>query len=231
MSNEDPGKNISWQNRLESMEHLPGSGFDKNASWNKLHGRLQGKRRKTPLWYWVAAACLFFALMIAWLMNDKTQPWISKTDVKAKKLDKVVTSVSPQENILVNDEAAVKINKVNPVHKTNRTVHRVTPTPTISRIDLNDALTGQLKNEPVEKRLEITNTALTVSLPVVQKKKLSVVHENELGGSTIESPDVARHISKRVIQFEIAKGEVITNSPVVSQNTDITKNKGIFKLN
>src|SRR5215831_1898207 len=89
MSNEDPGKNMHWQDKLEGMDHLPGEGFNKNSSWNKLHERLQDKKKKTPLWYWAAAACLLCALMIAWLMNDKTQPQVSKTDVKSKQPDKI----------------------------------------------------------------------------------------------------------------------------------------------
>ena len=222
MSNEDQDKNIHWRSKLESMEHSPGEAFNKNGSWNKLHERLQDGKKKMPLWYWVAAACLFFALMITWLMNDKTQPQISKINTPVKQQDKLVTPISPQENTVVNDVAPVKKSRVNPVVKANRTVHHVIPAQTFSKIDFNDAVTSQLKDEPVEKSLQIPNTAITVSLPAVQKKKLSVVHVNELGGSNNESPNVARHIDKRIIQFEIAKGEAITNSPVVSQNTDFT---------
>jgi hypothetical protein len=222
MSNEDPGKNIHWRSKLESMEHLPGEPFNKNGSWDKLHERLQDGKKKMPLWYWVAAACLFFALMIAWLMNDRTQSQISKINTPVKQQDKLVTPISPQENTVVNDVAPVKKNKVNLIAKTTRTVHRATPAQTFSKIDLNDAVISQLKDEPVEKSLQMPNTAMMVSLPAVQKKKLSVVHVNELGGSNTESPNVVRHIDKRIVQFEIAKGEVITNSPVVSQNTDFT---------
>ena len=61
MSNEDPNNTSPWRNKLDELEHLPGSAFNRDAAWDKLYGRFQGnKKSKKIFWYWIAAACLLF---------------------------------------------------------------------------------------------------------------------------------------------------------------------------
>jgi predicted histidine transporter YuiF (NhaC family) len=56
------------------MEHLPGSAFVGDAAWDKLYGRLRGNRKSKKIsWYWIAAACLLFGLMIT-LLNYYRSP-------------------------------------------------------------------------------------------------------------------------------------------------------------
>ena len=81
MLNEDPNRNFHWQNKLEGLECLPGEPFNEDIAWDKLHRRLRGKRsNKKLLWYWVAAACLLFVLMIAFLDYYKGNPTPSKIE-------------------------------------------------------------------------------------------------------------------------------------------------------
>ena len=41
--NENPNDDFHWKNKLENLESLPGETFNKEASWEKLHDRLQKK--------------------------------------------------------------------------------------------------------------------------------------------------------------------------------------------
>ena len=65
MISDKPNNNIDWKNKLEDFEGLAGEKFNKEVSWEKLHSRLRQKpKNKRIIWYWMAAACLFFALFI-----------------------------------------------------------------------------------------------------------------------------------------------------------------------
>src|SRR5262244_4018272 len=64
MSNENPSNTPHWRDKLDDLDHLPGSTFSRDAAWDKLHGRLRGnKKSKKIVWYWIAAACFLFGLV------------------------------------------------------------------------------------------------------------------------------------------------------------------------
>src|SRR4249919_3088538 len=73
MSNENPNNTSPWRNKLDELEHSPGSAFNKDTAWDKLYRRLRvNKKSKKILWYWIAAACLFFSLIITLLNYHKS---------------------------------------------------------------------------------------------------------------------------------------------------------------
>ena len=74
MSNENPNNTSPWRNKLDELEHIPGSAFNRDAAWDRLYGRLGGNRKNKKIsWYWIAAACLLFGLMIT-LLNYHRSP-------------------------------------------------------------------------------------------------------------------------------------------------------------
>ena len=88
MSNENPNNTSPWRNKLDELEHSPGSAFNRDAAWDKLYGRLRGnKKSKKISWYWIAAACLLFGLMITLLNYNKStsQPPNKETVLKQPK--------------------------------------------------------------------------------------------------------------------------------------------------
>ena len=88
MSNEDPNNTPHWRNKLDELEHLPGSAFNGDAAWDKLYGRLQGnKKSKKMFWYWIAAACVVFGLMITLLNYYKSNPEAARKDRKSTRLN------------------------------------------------------------------------------------------------------------------------------------------------
>ena len=73
MSNENPNNTPQWRSKLDELEHFPGAAFNSDGAWDKLYGRLRGKKKsKKILWYWIAAACLLFGLAITLLNYHKS---------------------------------------------------------------------------------------------------------------------------------------------------------------
>ena len=68
MLDEKPNRGFHWKNKLEEWADLPGETFNKEAAWDKLHERMQGKtRNNNAVWYGTAVACLVLALIISWI--------------------------------------------------------------------------------------------------------------------------------------------------------------------
>ena len=183
MSQEKPNESLHWKNKLDELDQLPGEQIqDKNASWRKLHDRLREKpRHKKTIWYWTAAASVLLIAGLQWInthqkdiriVNDKTQPVPENT---SKKIEMVqADTVKNAKTIIVERTPEVPAT----VKNKSRSMPMSAPL---------------LKNEPdsvtVKESLpEIITTidnrtsdtiAVVASLPV--KKKLRVIHINDLG--------------------------------------------------
>src|SRR5450755_2342791 len=87
MLREKPNNAFHWKNKLEEMESLPDETFNKEAAWEKLHQRMQGKPlNKRAVWYWAAAACLLLALLIPllFLENKKGNELVKNNSTQNK---------------------------------------------------------------------------------------------------------------------------------------------------
>jgi hypothetical protein len=219
MSNENPNNTPHWRNKLDELEHLPGSTFNGDAAWDKLYGRLRGNRKsKKIFWYWIAAACLLFGLMIALLNQhyDISHPENKETAIKnAKEIDKPVLRIDetnkekPETNIqLINDKIVSTSDK--PAQK----IRRIIATEVSGKVQSNDVIINYPEQEPIAEPLQIIKN-LAIAVP--PKKKLNVVHINELGDPLIESPDITRIENIHSFQFKFANGEVLSNSPIASK--------------
>ena len=72
MINKKQNNNIDWRDKLGELTSIQGEVFDKEISWNKLHEKLHSKSNdRKAIWYWLAAACLFFALLITIFLSNK----------------------------------------------------------------------------------------------------------------------------------------------------------------
>jgi hypothetical protein len=226
MSNENPNNTPHWRNKLDELEHLPGSVFIKDAAWDKLYGRLRGNRKsKKIFWYWIAAACLLLGLLITLLNYDKntSQPANKETAIKKqpKEIKKPVLKV---EEVTKNEnENSAELIKDKIVTTSNRPVQRnrrITPTEVPTKVHRDDVVISDPENEPVVKPLQIINTnATTAVLP--QKKKLNVVHINELGDPVIKSSDITRVTDIHSFQLKFGNGEVLSNSPIASKSSGL----------
>src|SRR6478672_4133104 len=104
MSNENPNNTPHWRNKLDELENLPGSAFNRDAAWDKLYGRFQGNNKsKKIFWYWIAAACLLLGLMITILNHQKTTPQASAKETAIKQAKEIKKRVLKVEEVNKNE--------------------------------------------------------------------------------------------------------------------------------
>jgi len=222
MSNENPNNTQGWRNKLDDLEHLPASAFNGDAAWDKLYGRLRGnKRTRKIFWYWMAAASLFFGLVITLLNYNKSNSATGNKDTALKQQpEEIRKPVSKVKEVnkndngnsveSINDKTVVTSKK--PVQKN----HRIIQTDVATKISHVDIIISDLEQEPVAKPLQITNTNSTAAV-IPQKKKLNVVHINELGDPVIEFSDITRIEDIHSFELKFGNGEVFSNAPIASK--------------
>lgn len=223
MSNENPSNTPGWRNKLDDLEHLPGSGFNGNAAWDKLHGRLRGnKKSKKIYWYWIAAACLLFGVMITILNYQKPTPQnpgketVKEQPRESKPVLKVdETNKNENENVAKSEKNKIVSASDKPGQRDRRVAH----TQAVAKVHSDDVVINYPEKEPLVKPLQITNANPTTAV-LPPKKKLNVVHINELGDPVIEIPDMASKMGKH--SFRLGNGEVYANPSTVYKNTDFT---------
>jgi len=221
MSNENPNNTSPWRNKLDELEHIPGSAFHRDAAWDKLYGRLGGNRKNKKIsWYWIAAACLLFGLMITLLNYHRSpaQPSNKETVMKQPKeikkpvlkVEEVNKNENEKSSKLLKDEIASIA--IKPIQRN----HRIVPTKIVTKVDPGDVVFRYPEQEPIVSSLQIINSNPTTTV-FPQKKKLNVVHINELGDPVIESSDITRITDTHSFQLKFGNGEVLSNSPIASK--------------
>lgn len=186
MSNEKPNDGFNWKDRLEELDSLPGETFSgKSESWEKLHLRLRSnKRRRKAAWYWIAAACLgLIVLLIPWNRNANKPPLVKVNTVtnKNKKPDVNASYIMKEDGNNVPD-VSVKKRSVGTIAKKIHDAHS-------ARVNSNgDTSTLSITVNSAEPMPELSaNTLASIDTPLVNKtavfvrKRLRVVHINELG--------------------------------------------------
>ena len=223
MINEKPNNNSNWINKLDELENIRGAGFNKEASWNKLHERLHSKSvKRRAVWYWLAAACLSFALFISLFMGHKKENVLVNNDLRANKS----VSTSVQNMPTINKETTSIISSSSNKNKLpGKSIHEINKAKASNRTNIRGNEIVQNKTE-VGITQQLTYSAVTpvdtlISLVanVSVKKKLIVVHVNELGDPVTESPNIARNNEQHSFQFKFMNQEVYTrSSPFVTKH-------------
>lgn len=223
MINEKPNKECHWKNKLADLESLPGETFNKEAAWEKLHTRLQPKsKNKKITWYWIAAACLFFAVCISFFLSNKKENVLVKNNVMQKKINSSSSQHLPPINkdtsIIItssSNENKTPAHSINKVEKINTTINPKTIPTEIVQNKKEGSIAQEIKNNaimPVD-----TATSIVTNLP--EKKKLKVVHINELGVPVSEPPVIARNSESHSFQLKLLKQEVYTGSSLPANST------------
>ncbi len=181
MLNEKLSDPFGWKQKLDGLTGLPGEAApDCNAAWEKLRDRLQVKpHRNKAVWYW-AAAVLLLACIIPLLMPGK------------KDINLVQRIPEPQNKIVPPVQIPVPAREtvVAPVQAEKRKVHIYTPKvrsgtalQTVKHDETVKALAanGIVKETPAPVNTgTIPDTISDMATVVPVKKKLTVVHINEL---------------------------------------------------
>lgn len=223
MSNENLNNTPNWKQQLDALESLPGDvSYNKNAAWEKLHARLGGKtRRKKSAWYWIAAACITFALIIPLVYSIRNNQQSTTSSVKENhaSIETLSTTVDKKDLTAITNSAVAITEKKSPA---------ITRQTEAKMIDVNK-----------EKELRLTYTVSSINLlPEMQSnfitpidtlstlatiqpenKKLKVVHINELGEPVSTLPELVKNSDKHTFQFKIASQEIYIN-PATASNTN-----------
>ncbi len=198
MHNEKQNNLSNWKDKLEDFSSFPGEEMlDKNESWNKLHNRLREKPRNNKMiFYWLAAACLLLIFFVPKIINKKNENDLVKNiSTKNKKETKADVRVLHHEDIINKPAIAVKQiekkadNNFDKKEKINKNLN------TFSKKNISVALNVLKTNEPViiNEHL-ITDTPAVVIASLAVKKKLRVLHINEIENANEGTASLNDHI-------------------------------------
>lgn len=219
----DNQNNFHWKNKLEDADSLFSETLpDKNNAWEKLHTRLyKTPRRKGLVWYWVAAACLLLAVIIpAITINKKHDIIVKNTPAKTEAIKKIVPEIStPEENENVQIAPAL-IGKKSNLQQTI-SPGEIKPAATNILQNQETVITNStdekiIKEEPIVSSVPVIDTTISMALVTPAKKKIKVVHINELGDVIEVSPDIAHNTDLHAFQLKLATQEVYRNPSVAS---------------
>jgi len=219
--------NISpWKSKLDSLDSLPENNpYDKNEAWDKLYFRLGGKkRRKNKTWLWAAAACIFFTLMIPLFYSNRANQETNNSAFKKNQ-----ASIKTRSTIIDKDET-VPITNVTVIN--NERKARSTRSKTVAgmihenkkeklRLSYTDS-SKTMATETESNFMTLTDTVSSLTTIQPEKKKLRVVHINELGDPAETLPEVVRNSDKHTFQFKIANQEIYINPTTASNSNGFT---------
>lgn len=164
--------NKKWIEQLDRLELPAGSSFDRKAAWTKLQQRLDQKQRRKGFLWWAASAAAA-VLVLIYLFTGKQDTQILspiQASIAVKHLPGLIRiPPGPPASPLV----------ISPARNTNK--KDVTPVMETSTNDTTDVY-----SPPIAAYVPLPDTA---AMPVVvKKKKLAVVHNNELTPPELSIP-------------------------------------------
>ncbi len=224
MTNEKPNNNINWKNKLEELESSAGEVFNKEASWEKLYPRLHAKPdNKKIIWYWAAAACLLIAILSPWFLSNKKENDFVKNNSIQKKIQSSSFHLLPESN----KDTSVHISS--PIVEKKLTVHFVENNKIITSVEQkslrpeNVAVKKDkeefIKTERINNAITPVDTQINIIAIVHEKKKLRVVHINELGDPVEELPAMTHNSEMHSFQLRLANQEVYVNPSIATGKT------------
>ncbi len=206
MANKNPD-NMHWKAKLEDTESLPAETVgNKQAAWKKLNRRLHEKpRRKRAAAYWAAAACVLIFLCVPFLFSHKYENAITKNNVyKDEAVKPGLKEIHPlKKEITINIPAARIEQKEKTKTKVKNTDDFIADTakdlPAINNLIAGDVIVS-------------SPPAIDSAVPIIvasagSKKKLRVIHINELTDPVQESPELARTADQHIFRLRLANEE------------------------
>ena len=222
MNTQDNAQN-NWKNLLENAEHFSGQTLpDKNEAWEKLYGRLHNRpRRKLPRRYWVAAAGLMAVAITALLFTTKE---IDPNTSIIKERPPVNTTASPvlKESAPAN-ETLLSIPK--------QQAKPVPPSPTAKKLTVTEIETDNPQSVILDSAKNLSGTAavsnphpdspvITAVTLIPAKKKLKLVHVNEIGQPVVE-PTANESAARPRFQSRFINNDAYNHTAVPVHNSFI----------
>lgn len=219
-------KQTDIKEKLEAMECLPGEAFEKDAAWEKLHRRLQVKpRSKRVIWYWAAAACLLPLLVLLWITINKKEPALAKVTKQQHTTTPVIQLPLVQKEIMSSPlmvstiknkplkNIAPEVHKI-PANKNNNIKTDKPPAANTTVETIPDIATNIAPPTATDTNISMATIA---ALPIA-KKKLRVVHINELDASPEPSLTIKSNHRQSDFKFLFGNVNAAGTSAVIRQD-------------
>lgn len=206
----------NWKIVLEDPDNFPAETIrNKNEAWEKLYSKLHKKLQpKLFAWYWSAACFLVIAIgaVMIFVSKEKHQP-------------ELFTDSSPVKvQIPVGKETTVSSEQKNTEYKLSQPKqkrHTIVSASKNNRMNTIQSVNKNLITDSIIKQLpQLVNTSnplydsinkgIVAATPA--RKKLKVVHLNEIGQPAVEPTVNNRFLEKRGFELKIMKSE--TYNPV-----------------
>lgn len=219
--NENPGE-IHWKNKLEDADSLSAEALgDKNAAWKKLYGRLRREpRRIVTSWYWVAAACIVPVIIILWLtINRPPLTIVSAASPKIQPATSRVPEVSSSTVEVTNTLPVIQKKRgIPPAMKAAS--KKVPADQNIPKVEITEGV--DIQNDVLQQTPPpvFTDTFVKMRLAEAPKKRrLKVVHINELGDPVEETLTTVRSYERHPFQLKLINQEVYSGVSSSLNNT------------
>lgn len=231
MLNERAGKPGHWKDRLDSLDALPGEPWTgKSAAWDKLHARLHERpRRKKLPWWWLAAAAVLLLFVAGVLLQERhAGNGLVKNKPQPVYAPPITAPAAPVHPVAPESLLVIKNNPVSTAARTAVSRPRrlpKTPSPlTAVPVTADTPATLQARIAPR------ADTPLLTRVAVQPKKKLQVVHINELDGQGQDDRQWTNSPSyspKRFFRLLLINTE--TSSSAAAEKTGAANNRFTIK--
>ena len=224
MSKENLNNIPKWKVNLDALDNLPGdTTYNKSGAWEKLHVRLGDNKRSTiKAWYWVAAACIFFVLLIPLFYSESNNQQNTNSQLNEHRASIKTPSSDKEDKAPVTNLTVIDNEKKFPAP----------PTKTMAKLIHENKKEKLRLSYTVSSKSLIPETELNFMTPLdtlsslatiqPEKKKLKVVHINELGDPIQTLPEIVKNSDKHAFQFKIASQETYINPATVSNTNGFT---------
>ena len=195
-----------WKDKLEEAGSFPVASANKDLAWQKLSTRLQKKqRRKSAVWYWLAAACLL--PLIVFVMLNYTKDEISTVKNVAHKPAVTQPSVTIKE--AQEEKAVTSPNQVITIKKKEPQRKQRIETATIARNEMQPPTDSIITNNTTAIALPKDSINNIASITPTRKSKLKVVHINELNEPYESLPVMAHNANyPRFLPLQLARESI-----------------------
>jgi len=215
MTNEKQNEVDHWVNKLTGLDALPEATSGKDILWQHLQERLQQKpRRKKTIWYW-AAACLLPVIVLPLLLNKRATNTITKGNVKQTQNSAPALVISKKQPPAISLTAK---NKTTVVPRAKKNIHykytASIPKPAYPLTPvIEPGATAAIMPVP------LPDAAVAIIAATPAKKKLPVVHINELGKQEQENAPFASHSQQSSFQIKLFNQDNYAGTPLPENNT------------
>jgi hypothetical protein len=211
MSNENRNDQLHWTSRLSELDSLPGEVFERDTAWEKLQARLEQKPAKRNKWYWLAAASLLIAVSLPWLVTNNTPgPEAARISYSTPGVkNRVKQTPVPVTRAVTAEMLEHTIITSKPVPVVDRDNKRNLQQYT--RPDMAVRIITPPVNFPPDTILAPVPATIAMNISPV-KKKLTVVHLNELDGQATKNIIAGNEHGRPYFPVKFLSREVLTSN-------------------